>query len=259
MKEVLPSGSLSEAEESPAFSSFLPFPEGVPDFQASDPSLSHTFRGARRALQDAVLGTALFLLLGAILGAYQIETRQSLRRTFEKLCKVMCCWGATLLFSAYFAHQEPLISRLYIGFCVVLCVTMLFWWRIAVMNLFRIGLVARVLRQRIVVVGWNEEAAQLARALEKDPLHPVEIVGAFPSAHNRYRIAPPEWVPRLGDYNHLAEWLGAARVDYVLVADLDPKTREMIALAELASATSSRSRSSRRSSRSSRRASGSRR
>jgi len=109
---------------------------------------------------------------------------------------------------------------------------LIIYWRLLLRRILDYRGISQRLRQRLVVVGWNLEADKLARAIMEDAAHPYEIVGCLPSAHNRYRMSPPNQIKRLGDYQDIAQIHDREGIDIILLGDLDPNTREIIALSE---------------------------
>ena len=179
-----------------------------------------------------IFGTLLFMLLAARSGLYQRQNILRARTVKIDLMNTAAYWtGVYLLFKCLFNFSPP-ISRIFVILGIMGGTSFVFLWR----HLYHLFLlqepVSVRIRQRILVVGWNLEAERLAMSVYQDPRHPYEIIGCLPSANDEYRMAPPKHVKRLGDYNHIQDVLQTTRIDMVLIADLDPKTREIMALCE---------------------------
>jgi exopolysaccharide biosynthesis polyprenyl glycosylphosphotransferase len=179
-----------------------------------------------------IFGTILFLVLATRSGMYARQNILRARKVKIDLLNMAAYWTGVYLFFSCLFNFTPPTSRIFVICGIFGGAFLVFIWRY-LFHLFLLQEPVSVrIRQRILVVGWNVEATRLAASVFSDPRHPYEIVGCLPSANDEYRVEPPKQVRRLGDYNHIQEILGTTRVDVVLIADLDPKTREIIALCE---------------------------
>jgi hypothetical protein len=93
--------------------------------------------------------------------------------------------------------------------------------------------VARDFRQRILFVGWNQDADELARAVETDRRHPYDIVGCVSAEGDRYQVQPPEKIRRLASYNDLPKILARKEIDIVVLADIERLFDEIVDLSNL--------------------------
>jgi len=179
-----------------------------------------------------IFGIFLFLALAGRTGMYEPHNFIRLRQIFISAMNAVFIWAMFYVCLSLLFSFRPSISRLYVIFSAILGFAFIIYWRL----LFRLilnhnGILTR-LRQRLVVVGWNLEVDHLARAIMNDAFHPYEIVGCLPSAHNKYRLEPPEKVKRLGQYEDIAAVHQREQIDIILLGDLDPDTTEIIALCE---------------------------
>jgi exopolysaccharide biosynthesis polyprenyl glycosylphosphotransferase len=179
-----------------------------------------------------IFAILLFLTLATRMGLYARANVLKLRRIGILLINTLVMWALLYLFLSLLFSFRPPISRLFVVFSAVWGFVFVLFWRALFHTLLQRSPAAERLRQRILVVGWNREVDDLARGIQHDASHPYHIMGCLPSAHNEYRLEPPPHVPRLGDYNQVEQILASAPVDLVLIGDLDPKTREIIALCE---------------------------
>jgi exopolysaccharide biosynthesis polyprenyl glycosylphosphotransferase len=179
------------------------------------------------------LGTAFLLALLAHNGVYQRRHLLRFRRTMILIARAMALWFVAYLGVSLALKFSPPISRIYAASSAVACFAILLTWRGIFHTVVQRPSVAPRLRQRILFVGWNTETTKLFQSIATDPSHPYEIVGCVPSAESRFAVHPPFRVPKLGDYNDLPTLLREGATDIVVVADLDPRMGEMIALANL--------------------------
>ncbi len=179
-----------------------------------------------------IFGSVLFGLLAAGSGLYRRENVLRSRRISIALLNIAAYWTLGYLFISLLFYFHPPISRVFVILGAISGTLFVFSWRYLFSRFVRQERIYAQIRQHILVVGWNQEATRLAESVFQDPNHPYDIFGCLPSAHNEYKVAPPEQVQRLGDYSEIQDILKTNRIDIVLIADLDPKTREIIALCE---------------------------
>jgi exopolysaccharide biosynthesis polyprenyl glycosylphosphotransferase len=156
------------------------------------------------------------------------------RHSMFKEVVVSCLiWGAGFLgFSLFFKFQPPL-SRVYVASATLTAITGLYAWRRLFYSFIKQESIARKLRQRILVVGWNAHAQQLKNIVEKTPSHPYEFVCCVPIPDGGYQQEPPEDLRRIGNHGEIRHLLHSLSVDIVLVADLDLPVNQLEALASL--------------------------
>ncbi len=134
-----------------------------------------------------------------------------------KLLRVCFYWMLAYLFISLAFKFEPSISRIYVLLSFVLMVFSLCLWRYAFHHLIKYSSVKDRLRQKIVMVGWSEEAAKLTKAVQIDPHHPYEIVGYIQTGRGNEEVP----LPRLGSWDSLEACLRQNRAEIVLLADTD--------------------------------------
>lgn len=155
------------------------------------------------------------------------------RRAALLVTKALMVWFVLYLGVSLAAKFDPPISRIYAATSAVACGAMILAWRGAFHGLLQNPTIAASLRQRLLFVGWNEEATKLCDSIQSDPSHPYSVIGCVPSAESRYAVPPPPHVSRLGDYNTLPELLRHRVADMVVATDLNPSTDEVVSLANL--------------------------
>ena len=156
------------------------------------------------------------------------------RRSMLKEVVFSCLiWGAGFLgFSLFFKFQPPL-SRVYVSLATVTAITGLYAWRRVFYTFLQREPIARKLRQRVLVVGWNAQAQQLKNIVERDPSLPYEFVCCVPVPDVGFQQQPPKDLRRIGNHGEIRHLLHSLSVDIVLVADLDLSVNHLEALANL--------------------------
>jgi exopolysaccharide biosynthesis polyprenyl glycosylphosphotransferase len=179
-----------------------------------------------------IFGTILFLVLGSRMGMYSTQNVIRLRKTFIAAMNTAALWALFYLFLSLLFYVWPPISRIFVFISMGGGLALVLIWRRLLLAVIEWQGIARLLRLRLLVVGWNLEANKLAQAIMNDPAHPYDIIGCLPTAHNKYGLNPPKEIRRLGDYQEIKEVHKRERLDIILLSDLDPNTNEIIALSE---------------------------
>jgi exopolysaccharide biosynthesis polyprenyl glycosylphosphotransferase len=156
------------------------------------------------------------------------------RHSMLKEVVVSCLiWGAGFLGLSLFFKFQPPLSRVYVALATVTAIAGLYIWRRLFYSFLQQESIARKLRQRILVVGWNAHAQQLKNIVEKDASHPYEFVCCVPVPDGSFQQQPPKDVRRVGSHTEIRRLLHTLSVDIVLVADLDLPVNQLEALAGL--------------------------
>lgn len=173
---------------------------------------------------DATFTAYLPLLLVGVaflIGVYaqlNLYTERLLLRKFQGISLIIK--GTTLWFAAYLGLSlvlkfEPPISRLYVAIAYVCVIVAMFVWRTVFYSALTHPAWRDRLRQRVAVLGWNDEARALATELDQSPAHPYRFCGAIPLPGES---APTEAIGTLADLEaalrtHQIDVLIAARSD----------------------------------------------
>jgi exopolysaccharide biosynthesis polyprenyl glycosylphosphotransferase len=173
---------------------------------------------------DATFRTYLPLLLVGVaflIAAYaqlNLYTERLLLRKYQSIALIIK--GTSLWFAAYLGLSlvlkfEPPISRLFVVIGFVCVIVVMAVWR----SLFYFAVTRPAwrdrLRQRVALLGWNDEARNLTEALAADPAHPYRFCGVIPLADE---IAPPQALGTLGDLETL---LRTHQIDVLIAARSD--------------------------------------
>ncbi|MEP6668265.1 MAG: exopolysaccharide biosynthesis polyprenyl glycosylphosphotransferase [Chthoniobacter sp.] len=173
---------------------------------------------------------ALALLL--ILTSFEIYERNSLlrfRSVSLQILKASIIWAAGYLCIALVFHFEPPISRLYVVIASLLTPATLLAWRWLFHRYLARSGVAIHLRQRVMVVGWNQEAEEMARTFTEDPVSAYEFVGCLGSMRAGFQRRPEGQL--LGEFKDLLKVIHQQAIDMVILADVHGVRGDIIALA----------------------------
>jgi exopolysaccharide biosynthesis polyprenyl glycosylphosphotransferase len=173
------------------------------------------------------------LLIGTFLysGLYSVRNIMRFRRSAMTIVRGSIFWFVAYLSFSLVVKFQPSISRMYVLSSLVSTVSILLLWRLMFHRILRAESFARVLRQNIVLVGWNNEVANLADAIESDASHPYRLIGVVEPPSASFKVPPPPGVPRLGSFDNLSELIRNHRADMVVLGDLDIQSDRILEVA----------------------------
>ncbi len=106
-------------------------------------------------------------------------------------------------------------------------------WRLLAFVLLLQPRVRRAATHRVIMVGWNDKAAQLRQVLPQDDAQMAEVIGCVPTPEGRFSVPPPRDLPVLGEYGDLARAAREFGATSILVADVSCQARELERLISL--------------------------
>ncbi len=170
-------------------------------------------------LQHIAVGAVLMMI---ILGNFRFYTRANLlsyTNTLRIIFKGSFIWllsylALTLIFKFY-----PPISRVYCGLGLGLILLILPVWRGILWRVVSSDVNAQSLRQRALVVGWNEDFAHAVEKFSNASDRPFEIVGVISPPEGDFKTPVPETMPVMGSYDSLEALLQLRVCQVVVVAD----------------------------------------
>jgi exopolysaccharide biosynthesis polyprenyl glycosylphosphotransferase len=152
-----------------------------------------------------------------------------LLRKFQGLALIIK--GTTLWLAGYLALAvvlkfEPPISRLFVPLAYLSIIGVMFVWRSA----FYAALVrpawSHRIRQRVGILGWNDEARALGAELAAQPAHPYQFCGFITLPDEP---APPD---ALGAIDRLPELLTRHQLDILIAARTDLPREQLLRVVE---------------------------
>ena len=173
-------------------------------------------------------GIALIFTLTAF-GIYERQALLRFRFVSLQILKAACLWALAFLGFALIFKFSPPISRIFVAISAVLVPGSLLGWRAIFHGFLQRSTVAVSLRQRILFVGWNEEAERLTGAFSHDPGSAYEVVGCVNSMRARFQRKPKVRV--LGAFAELTDVIGRESVDMVVLTDVNGVKGDIVGLA----------------------------
>lgn len=194
-----------------------------------DPSTVSLSQYSRLIALGAVslIGTFLYT------GLYSPKNLMRLRHVSILIARSAVFWFAAYLSFSLAVKFQPAISRLYAIISLMSTLAVLLIWRTIFHKILRSEVFAHVLRQNIVFVGWNNEVAGLADAIESDSSHPYRIAGTVQPAGSDYKLSPPPGVVKLGTEENLPGLIQKGLVDIVVLGDLEIGSERILNVANL--------------------------
>lgn len=182
----------------------------------------------RAYLPLLLLGTAFLVAAYAQLNLY--EERLILRKfqALNLIIKGTTFWLAAYLGLSLVLKFDPPISRWFVILAYMLVLGLMFAWRSLAYRLCTRPAIVGRLRQRVAILGWNDEARALVADLAASPAHPFAFAGiiTFPGE------ASPDTYSELGPVAELAGILRKHRIDVLLAARTDLPREQLHAVVE---------------------------
>ena len=175
-----------------------------------------------------LIGTAFLIAAYAQLNLY--EERLLLRKfqALNLIIKGTTFWLAAYLSLSLVLKVQPPIARWFVILSYLLVLVLMFAWRSAAYRFFtRPRLVGR-LRQRIAVLGWNDEARTLVADLATHAAHPFAFAGVITLPGE----PAPDGFPVLGSTDRLRDTLRASQIDVLIAARTDLPREQLHTIVE---------------------------
>ena len=173
-----------------------------------------------------LLGAAFLLGAYAHLGLY--EDRMLLRKlqSINLIIKGTTFWLVAYLSLSLVLKFEPPISRLFVVIAYAVVVIAMFTWRSLAHAILTHPRWRERVRQRVAILGWNDEAQALAAELDRQPAHPYQFCGAIPLPGDP---PPPH---KLGNPAELTAVLRENQIDVLIAARTDLPRAQLLRAVE---------------------------
>lgn len=180
-----------------------------------------------------LIGTVFLVATFAKIRLYDSNSLLRFRQHGLIILKGSAFWLVAYLSMSLVLKFTPEISRIYV-FCSAICsLILLLGWRAIAHLVFKQEFIAHHLRQRILIIGWSNEANRLADSIESDPGRPFEIAGCLSPEGEGFKVSPPPFIKTLGNYAQIGELLQQHRFDIVILADLEMPMEEILGLSNI--------------------------
>jgi exopolysaccharide biosynthesis polyprenyl glycosylphosphotransferase len=175
-----------------------------------------------------VLASLVYVGMLCYSGVYDHRNLLKLRLITGRILRWSVPWVGFILLVSFMLKFEPPVSRVYCVMAWAITPTMLVTWRCAVQLLLNRSSAHAALRQRVVFVGWNQQAAHLAQNFISSPGSGYQVVGFI---HGHADERAEIHVPYLGDIDEVERIISSVPIDILLLADLDYDHERILHLA----------------------------
>ena len=142
-------------------------------------------------------------------------------------------WFITFLGTSLVFKFEPAISRLFVGVSFLTTIVTMLGWRYGFYFVLSRSGLRPALAQKILIVGWNEDAARLCQSVETDGNQPYRIAGVVTAQAtiDSRRLAGEHY---LGTLDQLDAITAQSHPDILVVADVDLTREQLFAVSTIA-------------------------
>ncbi len=180
------------------------------------------------------VGTLFLILTFGYLKLYDPRLLLRPHRVTSIVMRGTVFWFVTFLMVSLTLKFEPSVSRIFVAAsCLTTFAAMMAWRWIFFWWLSQSAWRQRIL-QRVVYVGWTDEAHKLAEAIHADRNHPYESSGVIEtqptSTHAEQNHLGIPHLGRVADLDHI---LNQTLIDIIVIADLDLSKQELMHISTL--------------------------
>ena len=166
------------------------------------------------------------------MGLYQRSSLLRPRWQADRVLKAVAFWTLGFLSITLALKLQPPISRVYTVLNGISVFVLIELWRMLLTRVLQQPKSLAVLRQKVLFVGWSEDAARVWKTFASDRHSAMEMMGVVVT-QNGTQPAPSDLPPVLGTTDDLEGLLMQHQVDMVIVADLYGQKVDMMALSSL--------------------------
>lgn len=180
-----------------------------------------------------IFGTVVMMALGFNFKLYDSKRFLSFRWMVKAIFQMCVSWSVIFLSLALVLKLDPAISRLY---CVVagnIALMTLLAWRYALHLGLRKSPWARVLRQRVVFLGWNDECEAAVGRLTGCDEESIQVAGIIRPQDNQFEDEPPIHIPVLGGFRDLRHMLRAEEADMLVAVNGAADRKTLLEVSEI--------------------------
>ncbi len=178
-----------------------------------------------------VYGALSLIIVLGYYGVYDSRTLLRVRRINARMVKAGAVWFVVFLSVSLVFQFRPPISRIFVLIASATTMCGLIAWRTCFHMYLRRSSVIRRLQQRVLFIGWSDEARRLASTFAKDRSSAYIIAGCLPSPGSPRAQIPERLVQTFGIKDDLKSLLHRQSVDAVILADCDLPQQEILRVA----------------------------
>jgi exopolysaccharide biosynthesis polyprenyl glycosylphosphotransferase len=173
-----------------------------------------------------------FVWLMGLQRSYEIKAAYNIGQTLTNVFKAVCFWSLSIWAFVGLFRVTGFVPRLGAIYCMGTLLLFVGGWRLLSFLALKSPRVRRAASSRVLVVGWNADAAQMRDAMKLNVSLLGEVVGCVPPPDGRLAAEMPGDVPVLGDYASLLRLIEEQKISLLVLADtsLPPAEIQRLAL-----------------------------
>ncbi len=179
------------------------------------------------------LGAVLLMATLSYCEVYDTRSLLRIRQINARMMKAGFWSFAVFLFAALFFEFRPPISRFFVLIAAGTTTAGLMAWRTMFHSYLRKSSVSHNLQQRVLFVGWNEEARRLARTFSVDIYSAFSVTGCVRTPESVPQVSNHRLARVLGTFDEIEDILRRESVDTVIVADMKLPADDLVNLSLL--------------------------
>lgn len=169
------------------------------------------------------IGTLFLIGSFSYLSLYDARLLLRPHRSLSIVLRAIIFWMLAFLGASLALKFEPTISRLFVAIsCLTTYLVMIVWRLLFFVWLSRSRIRSHIV-QRVLLIGWTNEAEKLSAAIRNDRNHPYEVAG-YLSTKSGHGSNYPNACQCLGSLEEIEDVIVGSSIDIVLVADFDLPT-----------------------------------
>jgi exopolysaccharide biosynthesis polyprenyl glycosylphosphotransferase len=183
----------------------------------------------------SIAGSLLFIWFMLMLKTYEVTNLYRMQKWLMNLIKsAILCAAAGWAYIGFMKLTgfSPRIGVIYGTVFLLFGVGM---WRLCSFVLLINPRIKEAVSARIIVIGWNERAANLRQAMRRDLAQMGEVIGCIPPPSGICTSRPPKGVAVLGDFSDLPGLVTECQASSIILADVSmptPEIQQLIAYAQ---------------------------
>lgn len=174
-----------------------------------------------------VVGSAVFMWLMVASKSYEVANIYRMRQFFKNLIQAVLLWSVAAWACVGLFQITEFAPRMGIVYCALALVVLPMLWRLIAFAFLVQSRWKEAASSRVIIIGWNDKAAQLRLSARRDIGRLSEIIGCVPLPGGRFASQPPPEVAVLGDYSSLPSLAARCGASTIVLADVSISAREV--------------------------------
>lgn len=179
----------------------------------------------------SMVAAVWFVWLLGLQRSYEIKSAYNIGQTLTNVFKAVCFWSLSIWAFVGLFRVTGFVPRLGAIYCMATLLCFVGAWRLVSHLVLKSPRVRRIASSRVLVVGWNADAAQMRGAMKLNVSLLGDVVGCVTPPDGRLALAPGN-VPVLGDYAALGRIIEEQKIGLLVLAEnsLPPAEIQRLAL-----------------------------